>query len=185
MNLREKLRAGADISPWYNADSVVVITADIDLAKAKKLPQVTSFGGRFDGQGHRLLNWKAAGGLFKAVAKGGSVRGIIIDASCSMKAAGKGGEQRWGFIADYNGGTIEDCENHGSIVYSCTYAMSAISVGGIAGFNRFVIKECRNYGSISSDTAGEYKEEISICVGGIEDGSIPTVRFGFYTESRQ
>ena len=163
----EACNSGADISPWYNADSVVVITADIDLAKAKKLPQVTSFGGRFDGQGHRLLNWKAAGGLFKAVAKGGSVRGIIIDASCSMKAAGKGGEQRWGFIADYNGGTIEDCENHGSIVYSCTYAMSAISVGGIAGFNRFVIKECRNYGSISSDTAGEYKEEISICVGGI------------------
>ena len=156
----EACNAGGDLSPWWDADSTVVLTADIDLAKAKKLPQVISFNGRFDGKGHSLKNWKAQAGLFKAIGRAGFVRGIIIDASCSMKVSSKGDEFRLGFIADFNGGTIEDCENHGNIVHSCSYAMAPAYIGGIAGFNRFVIKECRNYGNISSDTAGEYKEEV-------------------------
>lgn len=167
----EACNAGGDLSPWWDADSTVVLTADIDLAKAKKLPQVISFNGRFDGKGHSLKNWKAQAGLFKAIVRAGFVRGIIIDASCSMKVSSKGDEFRLGFIADFNGGTIEDCENHGNIVHSCSYAMAPAYIGGIAGFNRFVIKECRNYGNISSDTAGEYKEEVYVWVGGIAGGT--------------
>ena len=169
----EACNAGADLSQWYGADSTVVLTADINLAKAKKLPQVVSFGGRFDGQGHKLIGWKATGGLFKALNKGAEVRGIIIDASCVMKIAAKGEEFRAGFIADFNAGTVADCENYGSIVHSCSYATAPSYVGGLVGFNRFVIKNCRNYGSISSDTAGDYKENVSICLGGIAGGTAP------------
>ena len=41
----EACNSGASLLPWSNADSVVVLTADIDLSKAKKMPQVVSFSG--------------------------------------------------------------------------------------------------------------------------------------------
>ena len=45
----EACNAGESLSAWSRGDSVVVLTADIDLSKMKKMPQVTSFSGKFDG----------------------------------------------------------------------------------------------------------------------------------------
>lgn len=163
---------GADILPWCNADSVVVLTADIDLSKAKKLPQVQSFGHHFDGQGHRLKNWKAQGGLFREINSKGVVEGIIIDASCSMKVTSKGDEYRFGYIADYNDGFILNCVNCGSVAHKCTFALAPLYIGGIAGYNHNVIYKCRNEGAISSDVLGEAKQETCLSVGGITGGAV-------------
>lgn len=162
---------GESLLPWSDADSTVVLTSDIDLAKAKKLAQIASFSGKFDGKGYRLKNWKATCGLFRELAKGGVVSNLVIDASCSMKATAKGDEFRAGFIADYNDGMIIGCTNHGRIEHKCDFAMAPAYVGGIAGYNNFVILRCSNYGAISSSVFGEPKEEINLNLGGIAGGS--------------
>ena len=159
--------AGTSLLPWCNADSVVVLTADIDLSKAKKLPQVKSFSARFDGQGHSLKGWKATGGLFHELTRKAEVSGIVIDASCTLNAVGKGNAYFAGFIADTNFGTISDCVNYGSVTLKCDYALAEVAVGGLAGFNRFVIKNSSNYGSVTADAGGVTKEEVYLSVGGI------------------
>jgi hypothetical protein len=162
---------GESLLPWSDADSTVVLTADIDLAKAKKMPQVVSFAGRFDGKGFRLKNWKTSFGLFREITKTGVVRGIVIDASCTLKAKSKGDEYRAGFIADFNDGMIADCTNYGTIEHECGFAMTPTYIGGIAGYNRAAILKCVNYGNISSSVFGEPKEEINLNLGGITGGS--------------
>lgn len=163
----EACNKGESLLPWCNADSVVVLTADIDLGKTKKLPQVKSFNAKFDGQGHRIKNWKTPFGLFSEITRRGVVAGIVIDASCTLNATSRGEEFFAGFIADKNFGTVKDCINYGKVNHKCDYALAQNSIGGIVGFNRFVILNCTNYGTITSDTSGAWKEEISINAGGI------------------
>ena len=161
---------GESLSPWSQGDTLIVLTADIDLGKVKKLPQVESFSGRFDGRGFRIKNWKAGAGLFKLIEEGGEVSNLTIDKSCSIKASNKGGEYYLGFIADVNQGTVRNCSNEGSISHRCAYATAPIFIGGLVGSNRYVIRECRNSGKISSEAIGEFKEETSLSVGGITGG---------------
>lgn len=166
----EACNSGGSLEAWCNADSVIVLTADIDLSKAKKMPQVISFSGRFDGQGHRLKGWKASRGLFGELTKRAEVAGIVIDASCSLDAKSKGEEFHAGFIVDRNFGTVRNCINYGTVNHKCSYALAVNNVGGLVGFNRFVIRDCTNYGAINSDVSGVYKEEVSVNIGGIAGG---------------
>ena len=170
---------GESLSPWSEGDTLIVLTADIDLGKVKKLPQIESFSGRFDGRGFRIKNWKGAtAGLFKLIEQGGEVANLTIDKSCSIKATNKGGEYYLGFIADINQGTLRNCSNEGSISHKCGYATSPVFVGGVAGTNRYVIRECRNSGKIASEVVGEFKEETYMNVGGITGGGSGRVSRG-------
>ena len=162
---------GESILQWCDADTTVYLSADIDMAKVKKLPQINSFSGRFDGKGFRLLNWKASKGLFLNVAAGGVVQNLIIDASCHMKASGNGDEHHVGFIADNNEGIIIDCVNYGKVTHTCSYALAQSWVGGLVGYNRMIIYRCSNYGPVSSDVSGGFKETILVAVGGICGGT--------------
>ncbi len=164
---------GESLSQWSEGDSIVVLTADIDLGKVKKLEQITSFSGRFDGRGFRLKNWKtASAGLFKVIGEGADVSNIIIDKSCQMKLSTKGEELHVGFIADENRGTIRGCINEGGITHKCGYATAPVFIGGIAGSNRYVIRDCRNEGKLASDvSSGLFTEEIFLSIGGITGGA--------------
>lgn len=166
---------GESLSPWSEGDSIVVLTADIDLGKVKKMAQIENFSGRFDGRGFRLKNWKSAtGGLFKMLGTTAVVSNLVIDKSCAMKVSSKDrkeGDFCLGFIADLNEGTIQACVNEGSIAHKCAYAGKSVYIGGIAGANRYVIRECRNSGKITSDVSGEFKEEVNHNVGGITGGA--------------
>lgn len=163
----EAANKGESILPWCNADTVVVLTADIDMSKAKKFPQVKSFSGRFDGCGHSLKGWKTAYGLFAELTRKAEVSGIVIDVSCALNAVAKGNAFHAGFIADSNFGVISDCVNYGSLSLKCDYALAEVSLGAIAGFNRFIIKDCVNYGNLSADAAGVVKEDVYLSMGGI------------------
>ena len=164
--------AGESLSQWSEGDTLIVLTADIDLGKVKKLPQIEAFSGRFDGRGFRIKNWKGAtAGLFKVIEQGGEVANLTIDKSCSIKATNKGGEYHLGFIADENQGTVRNCRNEGSISHKCGYATASIWIGGLVGSNRNIIRECTNSGKIVSEAIGEYKEDISLNVGGITGGA--------------
>ncbi|MBO7071243.1 MAG: calcineurin-like phosphoesterase C-terminal domain-containing protein [Bacteroidales bacterium] len=159
---------GENILQWADADSTVYLSADIDLAKAKKLPQVISWDGKFDGRGHRLMNWKPSfGGLFKAIGKNGIVQNIIIDASCVMKISSTGDEFKVGFIADTNEGIVKDCVNYGTLAHKCSYTLGPVYVGGLVGFNRFSVINCANYGEITTDVSGAAKEEVYVAIGGL------------------
>lgn len=163
----EAANKGESLMAWCNADTVVVLTADIDMSKAKKLPQVVKFSDKFDGQGHRLKNWKAQRGLFSEITKKGIVAGIVIDASCSLNSSSKGDDFYAGFIADKNYGVVKNCINYGKVSHKCGYNMSAIGVGGLVGYNRHAITNCANYGEISADVSGVNKEDAFISLGGI------------------
>jgi len=167
----EACNKNESLLPWADADSTVFLAADIDLSKAKKLPQVISFAGKFDGRGHSLKNWKTQAGLFHVLAADGQVVNLVIDASCALNAKAKGDECRVGFIADTNEGLIQDCANYGSVTHSCSYAMSPAYVGGLVGYNNYEIYRCNNYGHIKSDVMGVPKEEVNLNLGGIAGGS--------------
>ncbi|MBO4476528.1 MAG: calcineurin-like phosphoesterase C-terminal domain-containing protein [Bacteroidales bacterium] len=167
----EACNAGKDISQWYDSDSTVFLSADLDLSKVRKLPRVETFKGVFDGRGHCIKGWKATGGLFHFIADGAEVRNLIIDSSCSMQVSSKSDEFRAGFIADTNEGVIRNCVNRGSIKHSCDYAVAPIYIGGICGYNQFVILGCRNDGKLFSDVSGDGKESVSLDLGGIAGGS--------------
>ncbi len=163
---------GESLSQWSEDDTLIVLTADIDLGKVKKLPQIEAFQGRFDGRGFRIKNWKnATAGLFKLIEQGGEVANLTIDKSCSIKATNKGEEYHLGFIADENQGIVRNCHNEGSISHKCGYATASIWIGGLVGSNRNIIRECTNSGKIVSEAIGEYKEDISLNVGGITGGA--------------
>jgi len=161
---------GEDISKWMK-DSVVVLTADIDMSKEKKFARVEVFSGKFDGCGHKIKGWKTTNGLFGTVEYGAEVRGIVIDGSCQMKVTSPAGEFNVGFIADVNRGFIEGCDNYGTISHKCTYTADPVRIGGVVGFNCAYILRCRNYGKIQSTDYGvEQKADLATNVGGIAGG---------------
>ena len=165
--------SGGDISAWQNEKGVICLEGDINMAKVKKWTPIKEFKGSFDGQGFALLNWKTKGGLFDIVAEGSIVQNLHIDTSCSMVVNSKNG-LIFGFIARVNKGTIQKCENSGSIIYKGSYTDQDIYIGGIAGQNGYVIRDSRNNGAISAEIfcASENKKA-SISLGGIVASTIP------------
>ncbi len=169
---------GKDLTAWCNADTVVVLTADIDLSKVKKLSQVQSFSGKFDGQGHCLKGWKAQAGLFARLEEGAVVRNLRIDATCSAKLTSKAEEYCFGFIADRSDGQVEDCVNEGSISHKCSFTSNNLLIGGLVGMNRYVLLRCVNRGKISSEVTAEQNEKVNIAVGGLTGGGLGKLVLG-------
>ena len=169
------VNAGDDITAFCNDEGVVCLEADIDLARIKKMPAIVTFEGVFDGNGFSLKNWKAQNGLFHEILDGGVVRNLIIDKSCSMKAQNKDGEFFLGWIADINNGTVENCENYGSLNHKSSYSGCNIFVGGLVGSNRYVVISCKNYGKISSRCSGSIGGNEVIHLGGIVGGCYNTI----------
>ena len=137
---------------WRNEDGVVCLEADIDMSKIKKFQPIFSFGGVFDGKGHSIKNWRAKSGLFGTLLDGGEVRNLIIDESCSIKAANQDEEYAVGFVADVNKGIIANCQNYGSVTHKSTYTSNDVFVGGLVGKNIAVVFDCRNFGDVCSNS---------------------------------
>ncbi|MCQ2154556.1 MAG: calcineurin-like phosphoesterase family protein [Bacteroidales bacterium] len=173
--------ASEDLSVWMSSDSTFRFGADIDLSKAKKLPQIQAFAGVLDGAGHKITGWKTQNGLIKEVLPEAVVKNIIIDKTCSMKTVSKTELFTAGFIADLNNGTISGCVNYGSISHKCTYTQNHIFIGGIVGVNKFCVLDCCNYGRIFSESTGadaNDAKEITCSVGGIVGGANGKVKAG-------
>ena len=168
------INKGEDYSAFKNDKGEVCLEADIDMAKAKKMQAVKSFGGVFNGQGYALKNWKAQNALFHELLEGGKICNLRIDASCVMKSQTKGGETFVGWIANINNGTVENCENHAPLYHKSNFTTGNVYVGGIVGSNRYVVYRCRNYGEVNSASIScgrEQNKEVSVYVGGIAGGA--------------
>ena len=165
------INTGQSIDQWRNENGEVCLEADIDMAKVKKFDSISSFGGVFDGKGYSVLNWKAKSGLFDKLLQGGIIRNLIIDKSCSMKAANENEEFFCGFIANISHGLIENCTNYGSILHKSKYTEKSIYLGGIVGSNRWGLLNCNNYGDITSDCVTTLQKwGITIHMGGVAGG---------------
>lgn len=127
----EAVNAGGDIAAWQDERGEVHLKADIDMGKVKRFARIGTFEGVFDGEGHAILNWKTDGGLFRLVAEGSTVRNLVIAESCSMKVSDDGEDALYaGFVADVNHGTLERCENYGSIAHRSPRSQHDNYVGG-------------------------------------------------------
>lgn len=150
-----------------NAD--VVLLNDIDMEGMEWMPigygganldgisSCVPFTGKFDGQGHRILNMKVDDvtrqflGFFGCVGPGAEIRNLIIDKSCYIHGDAYCG----GLIGvTYGSGlvTIENCGNEGTVVCDGATARNA---GGILGcdvysMTYYKVINCYNTGSISA-----------------------------------
>ena len=147
----EAVNAGGDIAAWQDERGEVHLKADIDMSGIKRFARIGNFEGVFDGEGHAILNWKTDGGLFRLVAEGSTVRNLVIAESCSMKVSDDGEDALYaGFVADVNHGTLERCENYGSIAHRSPRSQHDNYVGGVCGMNKYVVIRCKNGGEITS-----------------------------------
>ena len=114
----------------------------------------TAYQGTFDGDGHVIAMLKTeepvAGtnnrGLFGAIAKGATVKNVIL-AACNIS-----GWDNIGTIAGVNEGTIDGCH----VLYSTLSSIgTGMHIGGICGLNRGTISGCTT--------------ENSVWVGGVRD----------------
>lgn len=162
------INEGLATDQWRNEQGAVLLEADIDMAKVKKWESIKSFGGLFDGQGYKIMNWKSKSGLFAELLQGGIIRNIVIDASCSIKATNPNEVYYLGFIAHRNNGIIENCTNKGSITHKSTYTGNKIFIGGLVGYNRCLVVDCTNTGNISSNCVSTVQQGgMDIYIGGI------------------
>ena len=134
------------------------MVADIDFANVTHTPigvgEGTKFNGKFDGQGHRILNLKLRTskdlqGFFGGLRGGGTtVSNLILDKSCTIS-----GKQRVGGIAAFAQTTgsspivIENCINEAAVTGTST-AVGGILGGSMSPHPAIHIRNCVNTGVV-------------------------------------
>lgn len=121
-------------APFYEQDESITLSKDIDMSDVDKFVPAESFAGTFDGQGHRIMNWKSSGNpLF--VKNTGKIADVTIDASCSFTLASSESDLCFGPFANYNYGQITSCRNNASITVPEDASVNKVYIGGIAAYN--------------------------------------------------
>lgn len=139
------------------------LVADIDFTGVQHTPigvsEATKFNGKFDGQGHRILNMKLRSGkdlqgFFGGLRGGGTeVRNLILDKSCTIT-----GKQRVGGIAAFcqtvveGPIVIENCVNEAPVSGTST-AVGGILGGSMSPHPAIHIRRCVNMATVKG--AGE------------------------------
>mgnify|MGYP002730346197 FL=1 len=132
----------------WSRDKEVHLNTDLDFANEEFTPLET-FGGRFDGQGHRLTGVAIAGnvsetGVFGTIQNTGTVSNLKVQGVI----APNGNQSKLGGIAGLNYGKIQNCSFDGKITADS-------EVGGIVGRNgRYgTILSCSSTGSVTGTSA--------------------------------
>lgn len=163
------LARDCQVDSW-SVDKKIILDADIVLKQEKNL-LIPSFGGIFEGNGHRIeeINITKAGsamGLFRYVQEGGSIRDLTV----TGKVNPDGSKSQVGGIVGVNYGRLENCSFSGLVtgdnevggiagvnaaggtIRRCKSKATVIgnhSTGGIAGNNYGVLNNCSNSGAIN------------------------------------
>ena len=143
----------ANLSKWKNEKGEVCIKADIDMSKAKKLPQIESIDFVIDGCGHKLCNWNAKNALIKRIELTGGLKNITVDNSCVMNVDSRYEPEPVyvSFLVRENFGHIINCVNNGFIEHSGEGLSKSVYIAGIVTINHSLIYNCKNTGKISSN----------------------------------
>lgn len=142
----------------------IILTEHVDLS-------IPSFGGIFDGGGHRISNLEitragSAQGLFRYIQESGMVRNLEV----SGRVLPGGTGSRVGLLAGVNYGSILNCSVYGSVtgsqavggiagvnestgeIRACQSSAMVVgdhSAGGICGINNGTLNNCKNSGGIN------------------------------------
>ncbi len=175
-----QLALDCQLDSW-SRDKYVQLEGDIVLKEHTDL-MIPSFGGIFDGNGHRISNLEirqagSAQGFFRYVQETGRVRNLEV----SGKVLPEGTRSQAGVIAGVNYGHIVNCTAYGSVVgnqdiggiagvnestgeirasQSAVMVVGNHSAGGICGTNNGTLNNCRNSGGVNIySTDVEYELE--------------------------
>ena len=151
----------------WSRDKEVILNTDLDFANEEFTP-IESFGGKFNGKGHRLSGVSITGnvsetGVFGTIQNTGTVSGLKVQGVISPN----GNQTKLGGIAGLNYGKIQNCSFDGQI--------SADSeIGGIVGRNgRYgTVSGCSSTGAITGTSAsggivGYNEGTVLSCTNGI------------------
>jgi hypothetical protein len=140
--------------PW-DADKYFKMTANIDFSGTNFTSSIiSSFGGVFDGAGHKISNLTGSAGLFGN--NSGVINNLFIE-DCSVE-----GSRTVGGLVGCNNGIIKNVDVSG-IVNGDSY------VGMLTGWNNGGISECSVGGMICDnyDPTTGYASGSASCVGGL------------------
>jgi len=164
-----ELAENCQLDAW-SRDKYIRLENDIILKEHTDL-MIPSFGGVFDGGGHRISNLEITGagsaqGLFRYI----QVTGRVRDLEVSGRVLPEGTRSQAGVLAGVNYGHITDCTVYGSVaggqdvggiagvneatgeIRACQSAVMVVgdhSAGGICGTNNGTLNNCKNSGSIN------------------------------------
>ena len=127
----------------WSRGKTVILTRDVNLGGMEFAP-IPSFGGTFDGTGHKISGLSVTGaaspaGLFGVVAESGTVRDLTVEGTVAPAQA-----DRSGGVAGLNRGQLVDCVFTGTVV-------GGKRSGGIAGENAVtgIIRDCAAEGGVT------------------------------------
>lgn len=140
-----ELAGNCQLDAW-SRDKYIRLENDITLTEHRDL-MIPSFGGVFDGGGHRISNLEitqagSAQGLFRYIQETGRVQNLEV----SGRVHPEGTRSQAGVLVGVNYGHITDCAVYGSVAGSQ-------DVGGIAGINESTgeIRACQSAVMVSGD----------------------------------
>ena len=137
----------AGYDKWVNSDGEVKLGADIDLTGVN-LKQIKSFGGKFNGQGFALKNWKTTLPLFGEIVAGGVVKNLVIDSSCCLTPDMADANTHVGVIAGILRGLLDGCVNNSDITITGSLTNSAKRFGCVVASGYGRIRNCINNGDL-------------------------------------
>lgn len=166
----EALAKSCMVDSW-SEDKLIRLEADIVLQGDTELV-IPSFGGIFDGNGHRIANLLISQsgsslGLFRYLRQNGVIRNLTVEGNIKPD----GSRSQVGGIAGTNYGKIEQCIFSGNLegdneiggIAGCNGDSGEIRncisygnilgnhyTGGIAGRNQGTISHCRNQGAVNT-----------------------------------
>jgi hypothetical protein len=183
LNFAMAVNAGESMADWVS-DGAVMLKADIDMAELTINwdgigTEEHPFTGKFNGNGHSILNLKKAKAGFFHFCKDASISNLIIGTGSTMSLSGSFDEQvAWGGIADKaENSTFSCCTYSGAIEFEQSSSGEAY-IGGILGKGDASTRvlSCRTDGTItlSSDSTS-----MTIYAGGIagEAGTVSRNEF--------
>ncbi len=135
----------AGYDKWVNSDGEVKLGADIDLTGIT-LPQIETFGGKFNGQGFALKNLHLTLPLFKEILAEGVLKNLVIDQSCSLTPDLTSSNVSVGVIVGVGRGLVEGCVNNADVTINGNVTKDSTRFGLIVASGYGRIRDCINNG---------------------------------------
>ena len=151
---------------------VAILDADIDMS-GKTITSASGFGGIFHGQDHVISNLTSGVPLFAT--NSGTIRNLVIDASCSFTA---GSKEFAPLVNMDHGGTYISVRNRANVTHiAAADETEQIILGGlVAVASGATFTGCSNSGEIKYDASGYNHKQAALggLVGLIDNSSANT-----------
>ena len=169
----EGLKAFAEAADSYDADDVVTIDADLDMAGVDIAP--FELNCTLDGRNHKIYNIALGTSLVSILNEGAVLKNVVFGSSDGTSYDGTSE-----LTIDGNPGSLGVVGvNHGTVETVTTFVNidavinnSTDRVGGVVGTNHGIIKGCTNHGDINVTGKAVNKPWIGGIVGRMESGCI-------------